>query len=279
MMGGIRGNYCKGCDKHIADCTCESTRATTAPDKSAAQKLYESWQHAQPGRCSIPPWNKATPEARAEWEALAAREPAPVARELDADALDKAGDAWGDKVIAEEKRIPRWGEAFDAGAKWVTTQATAESAPASAAPDEQQEITRLDVLSLIREHTHRCYVAGVNMDEIDPKYAQEIEDALKRLVGAAPREAESQIPAGWQFNTADFSCLASGRHKKGNVTLVRDAAGRAEFNALCQKENFDADAFQLYIYGSGATLREAIADAVRIIPSNSSPAGAKEQDK
>jgi len=53
--------------------TNESTRATTAPDKSAAQKLYESWQHAQPGRSSIPPWDKVTPEGRAEWEARAER--------------------------------------------------------------------------------------------------------------------------------------------------------------------------------------------------------------
>lgn len=60
--------------------------------KSAAQKMYESWQHHHPSRCSIPPWHKATPEARAEWEARAANpaEPAPAStgRETEEDFKD-----------------------------------------------------------------------------------------------------------------------------------------------------------------------------------------------
>lgn len=58
--------------------------------------------------------------------------------------------------------------------------------PPFAGPASQHELTRLDVLSLIRQHTHRCYVAGVDMLEIDPMYMQEIEDGLRSLFAWKP---------------------------------------------------------------------------------------------
>jgi len=51
-------------------------------------------------------------------------------------------------------------------------------------------VTRLDLLSLIREHSHRCYAAGCNLAEIDPKYMQEIEDAARALAAPSPQIAE-----------------------------------------------------------------------------------------
>ena len=219
MMGGIRGNYCKGCDKRIADCTCESTRATAAPasDKhcDTCFKHYVHCDCAQPspstggepatdsaGRAVVLRTamrliagfyeNTVTPyEAQLVLTGLEgiAREPAPVARELDVEAerqefLAAEPNACWDTTRnrpAQEWANDRW-IGWQASAACRVSQSTAESAPASAAPGElQQEITRLDVLSLIREHSHRCYVAGVDMLEIDPKYAQEIDDALKRL--------------------------------------------------------------------------------------------------
>ena len=218
MMGGIRGNYCKGCDKRIADCTCESTRATAAPasDKhcDTCFKHYVHCDCAQPSPSTggEPATDSAGRELtdaqilkiaaeqdyaeedprcmlRLASAFLAAREPAPVARELDVEAerqefLAAEPNACWDTTRnrpAQEWANDRW-IGWQASAACRVSQSTAESAPASAAPGElQQEITRLDVLSLIREHSHRCYVAGVDMLEIDPKYAQEIDDALKRL--------------------------------------------------------------------------------------------------
>lgn len=52
------------------------------------------------------------------------------------------------------------------------------AAPKAAVP------TRLDVLSLIRQHCHRVYSATVNAEHIDTKYMREIEDAIGALAAA-----------------------------------------------------------------------------------------------
>jgi hypothetical protein len=86
-------------------------------------------------------------------------------------------------------------------------------------------------------------------------------------------QVEQVVPAGWLFYTSDFSTVASGRAEKGSVTLMRDAAGRAEFHALATEG--EKDAFQLYVNGTGSSLREAIANAVANIaaaPSADDPA-------
>jgi hypothetical protein len=77
--------------------------------------------------------------------------------------------------------------------------------------------------------------------------------------GAAAEDAESLIPQGWKFCTADFSVMASGLRGHGWVTLKRDATGVAQFNAL--PDDAAREAFQLYISGKGKTIREAIANA------------------
>jgi hypothetical protein len=69
-------------------------------------------------------------------------------------------------------------------------------APPFAAPAGQQEITRLDVLSLIREHTHRCYVAGVDMLEVDQKYMREIEDGLRSFEARAKLASRCRAQGG-----------------------------------------------------------------------------------
>lgn len=56
-------------------------------------------------------------------------------------------------------------------------------------------VTRLDVLSLIREQCHCSYIAGATNDEVDTKYMAEIESAIARLTapptasgGGAPKD-------------------------------------------------------------------------------------------
>lgn len=73
-------------------------------------------------------------------------------------------------------------------------------------------------------------------------------------------DAESLIPHGWEFYTSDFTLRAAGKQQHGWVTLVRDAAGRAEYHALPDGSEAEK-AYGLYAQGKGATLREAIAAA------------------
>jgi len=64
--------------------------------KTAAQKMYESWQHSHPSRGSIPPWEKAAPEARAEWEERAAQ-PVPERSEMQGESIA----TWQERAQAE----------------------------------------------------------------------------------------------------------------------------------------------------------------------------------
>lgn len=88
--------------------------------------------------------------------------------------------------------------------------------------------------------------------------------AKERELEAMRKDAETIIPHGWLFNSADFSCLAYGSRDYGGVMLVRDAVGRVEFHAL-PADSPEREAFQLYVSGKGKTLREAIAAAVASI--------------
>jgi hypothetical protein len=81
-------------------------------------------------------------------------------------------------------------------------------------------------------------------------------------------DIESLIPQGWLFLSADFSCKTSSfdmfaDHDTGSVMLVRNYEGQRAFYALESYE--ERDAFQLYVLGSGKTLREAVENAVEHI--------------
>lgn len=71
------------------------------------------------------------------------------------------------------------------------------------------------------------------------------------------------MPAGWVFNTADFSGVAAGTKEHGAVLLVRDRAGRDAWSRLPQEVKDSDDAPDLYISGGGKTLDEALQDAFK----------------
>lgn len=78
--------------------------------------------------------------------------------------------------------------------------------------------------------------------------------ALASLPSERP-EAEDAIPAGWVFNSADFSMLATGSGTEGSVMLKRDKAGTAAWHELSEAER---ETKSLYVYGKGKTIAEAI---------------------
>lgn len=96
--------------------------------------------------------------------------------------------------------------------------------------------------------------------------AQIAEDALQALQpqAKAPQQPpagedlEGLIPTGWKICTADFSHIAAGKTKPGNVMLVRDVEGKKAWHALDEEARERTD---LYIYGTGRTLREAVIHA------------------
>lgn len=68
-----------------------------------------------------------------------------------------------------------------------------------------------------------------------------------------------QIPEGWRFYTADFSI----ENRKGRVMLTRDRAGHDWWQSL---DDAGRENTHLYLNGYGATVNEAIDDAIRYIP-------------
>lgn len=52
-------------------------------------------------------------------------------------------------------------------------------------------VTRLDVMSLIRAQMHRVYASAIDREDVDTRYMQEIEDAI-RAIAAAPQSPEAE---------------------------------------------------------------------------------------
>lgn len=69
------------------------------------------------------------------------------------------------------------------------------------------------------------------------------------------------IPAGWCFNSADFSMMAAGQQSPGRVLLVRDPADRAKWHAMNEEQR---DRLDLYVCGHGMHLQEAAENAVTL---------------
>lgn len=55
-----------------------------------------------------------------------------------------------------------------------------------------EKLTYLDVLSLIQSQCHRCFAAGMDRAEVDPKYMQEIKESLKTLAERRAQPAASK---------------------------------------------------------------------------------------
>ncbi len=77
------------------------------------------------------------------------------------------------------------------------------------------------------------------------------------LQDSGPVEVLAGIPDGWAFTNADFSIIAGGGSKPGNVTLIRAGDDRTNWMAYA-----DADVVPLYAFGDGATFNEALQDAI-----------------
>lgn len=60
------------------------------------------------------------------------------------------------------------------------------AAPQPVAVPQQQNITRMDIMSLIRQQCHRVYASAIDREDIDTKYMQEIEDALRGALANSP---------------------------------------------------------------------------------------------
>lgn len=70
------------------------------------------------------------------------------------------------------------------------------ASPAAPLPQPQAdaEVTRLDIMGMIRAQCHRCYASAIDREEIDSKYMQEIDDALRAFAVSA-RLARTAAPS------------------------------------------------------------------------------------
>lgn len=223
----------------------ESTRATTAPKVATWQERCE-WNSEEPAVWLMHHAMKA--EIAELRLVLAAREPAPapVARELDdrpvyMERCGENSDYW--KVITKEEHDSWIEDGFsDKVRAFYSRQATAESAPARAAP-----------LCKCGKTIEGCAVTSC-------------ENAMDTgLYGAAPDEQKYQIPEGWQ---EQMQSIIKWLHDSVNtVGNTPDDHGYAS--------EFD------YNLSHVASTMEWMLKEIGILsaPSNTSPVGAKEQDK
>ena len=59
-------------------------------------------------------------------------------------------------------------------------------------------VTRLDVMSLIRQQMHRVYASAIDREEIDSKHMAEIESAVSALAAQTPAQQ-----SGWKMPSID----------------------------------------------------------------------------
>lgn len=109
------------------------------------------------------------------------------------------------------------------------------------------------------DERHAAVLAGVSLDMETPPLGPTISDLITQghLIDPSRRSIESLIPAGWVFNSADFSLIANGYDKPGHVCLIRSGPDRKAWNA-----HADADVCPLHAYGYGKTFAEAIQAAI-----------------
>jgi hypothetical protein len=71
---------------------------------------------------------------------------------------------------------------------------------------------------------------------------------------------EDQIPSGWKFYSADFSCVDSKYTSglAGTVMLIRDKESRQTWHTLSEAMKSSTP---LYVQGNGMTFQEALNDA------------------
>jgi hypothetical protein len=195
------------------------TNSTTAAQPLDLDKLQEILDSAGPGAKSalipVDVFRTLIAQARAAKPAGAADTTASASIDSRAAQPVQAGEAVDERSLFEREALRhdivddeglerrKSGEYIDepAQAAWSAWQvARASPAPVSAQqgaaeqhnavecdsalraePASQQEITRLDVMSLIRENAHRNYMAGVTSDGVEAKYMREIETTVSAV--------------------------------------------------------------------------------------------------
>lgn len=74
-----------------------------------------------------------------------------------------------------------------------------------------------------------------------------------------------EAPYGWCFQSADFSLQAQGKNCYGSVTFIRDDEQRELWHKLPDTVKESENCPELYAYGRGVTIYEAIDDATQKI--------------
>jgi hypothetical protein len=82
--------------------------------------------------------------------------------------------------------------------------------PPTRGTGSQHKVTRLDLLSLIRTQIHRAYASAIDREEIDSKYMDEIEEALRAVYAEA--ELASRFRAQGGITSAEGSVINYGSH-------------------------------------------------------------------
>ena len=88
-------------------------------------------------------------------------------------------------------------------------------------------------------------------------------EALAKIdaaIAALQAEPQPAIPKGWVFSSADFSLQASGASDSGSVMLVRGGMARVGWHQLTEAQK---ESIPLYVSGTGKTIAQAIANAVK----------------
>jgi Lar family restriction alleviation protein len=93
-----------------------------------------------------------------------------------------------------------------AGAKAESNQA--HVMPPTRGTGSQQEITRLDLLSLIHSQCHRAYASAIDREDIDTKYMAEIESAVKALYADAEVASRCRAQGGNTSNESNSEVAA-----------------------------------------------------------------------
>ena len=100
----------------------------------------------------------------------------------------------------------------------------------------------------------------------EARYTREdaIREASKKVHAAIAalqaEEPQPAIPKGWVFSSADFSLQASGASDSGSVMLVRGGMARVCWHQLTEAQQ---ESIPLYVSGTGKTIAQAIANAVK----------------
>lgn len=83
---------------------------------------------------------------------------------------------------------------------------------------------------------------------------------IDAAIAALQAEPQPAIPKGWAFSSADFSLQVSGASDSGSVMLVRGGMARVGWHQLTEAQK---ELIPLYVSGTGKTIAQAIANAVK----------------